>query len=240
MLRLATVAARTAARPAAASFAAARRGLSGATRLVATIDSELAEEGLPEHRAMSSELEACLVRLKANPAFAVEEEAGSCHVKLTLGSGATVDFDVRGTSEIEDDDGYAFDDEGNLVEDEADGGEAAEGDESAAINFVVSVEKEAAQLQFACVSAGGFPSIEGVSLTKPGQSSDPDGLGEERAYTGPVFDELDMDVQGAMEKYLEGNGVDEDLCNFIEMYADFKEHQEYISWLENVKAFVEE
>ncbi|KAG6843987.1 hypothetical protein H0H87_010946 [Tephrocybe sp. NHM501043] len=58
-------------------------------------------------------------------------------------------------------------------------------------------------------------------------------------YLGPQFDTLDMNVQEEVEKYLAERGVNETAALFIPEYAEFKEQKEYVSWLKNVKSFVE-
>jgi len=60
--------------------------------------------------------------------------------------------------------------------------------------------------------------------------------GEE--YSGPIFEELDGELQNGLNTYLADHGVDETVASFITMYADFKEQQEYTHWLTNVANFV--
>ncbi|KIY47856.1 mitochondrial glyco protein [Fistulina hepatica ATCC 64428] len=58
-------------------------------------------------------------------------------------------------------------------------------------------------------------------------------------YIGPQFDSLDISLQEEMEKYLQERGVNESLAVFIPEYAEYKEQQEYVQWLGNVKDFIE-
>ncbi|KAK2802526.1 hypothetical protein FQN50_007332 [Emmonsiellopsis sp. PD_5] len=58
-------------------------------------------------------------------------------------------------------------------------------------------------------------------------------------YGGPPFGNLDTDLQTLMERYLEERGVDAALANFVPDYIEFKEQNEYVNWLGNVKKFVE-
>ncbi|KAI9772039.1 MAG: hypothetical protein M1840_001327 [Geoglossum simile] len=58
-------------------------------------------------------------------------------------------------------------------------------------------------------------------------------------YTGPPFGNLDEDLQVLLERYLDERGVNTALALFIPDYIDYKEQKEYISWLSNVKKFVE-
>ncbi|KAL9938674.1 hypothetical protein V8E36_002393 [Tilletia maclaganii] len=58
-------------------------------------------------------------------------------------------------------------------------------------------------------------------------------------YIGPQFDTLDLKVQEQFENFLEERGFDAPLAIFIVQYAEYKEQNEYRTWLERVKAFVE-
>ncbi|CCA75990.1 related to mitochondrial p32 family protein, partial [Serendipita indica DSM 11827] len=58
-------------------------------------------------------------------------------------------------------------------------------------------------------------------------------------YAGPMFDHLDQSLQEAFEEYLKARKVDSDLALFIPEYAAWKEQQEYVSWLDGVKNFVQ-
>ena len=91
-----------------------------------------------------------------------------------------------------------------------------------------------ARLVFDCVAAD-EPQIEKVSHFAPGSETDDD-----EAYAGPEFEELDPALQEAFDAHLERLGVDAELCSFICMFADHKEHREYVQWMEAVKRAVEE
>jgi complement component 1 Q subcomponent-binding protein len=58
-------------------------------------------------------------------------------------------------------------------------------------------------------------------------------------YPGPQFETLDSDIQILFEKYLEERGINTAVAMFIPNYVDYKEQKEYISWLKNVKNFIE-
>ena len=58
-------------------------------------------------------------------------------------------------------------------------------------------------------------------------------------YAGPPFQQLDEEVQGIMENYLNARGITSYLATFIPDYIDVKEQKEYIGWLGRVKEFVE-
>ncbi|KAG6909487.1 hypothetical protein DXG01_017209 [Tephrocybe rancida] len=86
--------------------------------------------------------------------------------------------------------------------------------------------------------------VENVSFYKDAQlgldlSADADWK-RRGTYLGPQFETLDVGVQEEFEKYLAERGVNETAALFIPEYAEFKEQKEYVSWLTNVKTFIEQ
>lgn len=61
----------------------------------------------------------------------------------------------------------------------------------------------------------------------------------ELQYKGPPFSNLDEELQESLELYLESRGINEELATFISVYSEFKENNEYISWLKKMKTFFE-
>ncbi|KAL0259850.1 Mitochondrial acidic protein mam33 [Diplodia seriata] len=57
-------------------------------------------------------------------------------------------------------------------------------------------------------------------------------------YPGPLFGQLDEDLQLLLEEFLEERGIDTRMALFIPDYIDYKEQREYLKWLENLKGFV--
>lgn len=58
-------------------------------------------------------------------------------------------------------------------------------------------------------------------------------------YVGPPFGNLDEDLQVVLERYLDERGINTALALFVPDYIDMKEQKEYLTWLANVKNFVE-
>lgn len=58
-------------------------------------------------------------------------------------------------------------------------------------------------------------------------------------YPGPPFDSVDTDVQTLMDRYIEERGINQALAVFAADYMTWKEQREYVSWLKNIKSFVE-
>lgn len=81
--------------------------------------------------------------------------------------------------------------------DEGEGDEEEEGlDDTNDVSFNVTVTKAGTSLVFECVSDGTYVDIRHVSLEPAG------GLDSETAFTGPVFAELDAELQGGFRDYL--------------------------------------
>ncbi|KAJ5766941.1 uncharacterized protein N7511_004557 [Penicillium nucicola] len=57
-------------------------------------------------------------------------------------------------------------------------------------------------------------------------------------YAGPPFENLDEDLQGLWERYLEERGLNAEFANMIPDYISVKEQKEYLRWLDAVKNFV--
>lgn len=55
------------------------------------------------------------------------------------------------------------------------------------------------------------------------------------AYTGPVYGNLDEDLQRLMENYLRERGINTTLAQWVPEYIDFKEQREYMKWLSGKK-----
>lgn len=61
----------------------------------------------------------------------------------------------------------------------------------------------------------------------------------EHLYTGPPFQQLDEEVQGFLEQYLDVRGINTALALFIPDYIDVKEQKEYLGWLQRMKEFID-
>ncbi|PNW77682.1 hypothetical protein CHLRE_10g447100v5 [Chlamydomonas reinhardtii] len=108
-----------------------------------------------------------------------------------------------------------------------------DGDEGiSVVAFNVSVAKGDRVLLFECESDGNSVNINHVSLEPK------EGLGSESMYSGPVFDELDDNLQGQFGKYLEDRGITAELGEYLRFLIYDKEQREYQNWLSEVEAFV--
>jgi len=60
-----------------------------------------------------------------------------------------------------------------------------------------------------------------------------------RAYCGPEFSTLDERIQSSLVEYMEGFGVNEHMCAFIEVMSLDKDQRLYMSWLNQLKDFTQ-
>jgi complement component 1 Q subcomponent-binding protein len=60
-----------------------------------------------------------------------------------------------------------------------------------------------------------------------------------KAYVGPDFSTLDERIQTSLTEYLEGFGVNEHLCAFVECMSLDKDQRLYMNWLAKLKDFVQ-
>lgn len=165
-----------------------------------------------ENMSPDAELDAAVAKLESSGA-SISHKEGSGRVSITLSENVGVSFDCR---DVE------ADEEGDDEEEQA-----------GSIEFDVSIEKDGNRLVFECLASDGVQ-IDAVSFYRPGDDEE-----DKDVYDGPTFDELDADLQAAFYNYLEGYGVNSDLCALINMYATRKETTEYVNWLNGVKKFVE-
>lgn len=100
------------------------------------------------------------------------------------------------------------------------------------VMFNVSVVKGDKRLVFECRSDGSYMVIQHVSFEPA------DGEVSESAYTGPVYEELDEQLQTDFSDYLLERGITEELGAYLLQLLHDKEEREYMGWLQNVHGFV--
>ena len=117
--------------------------------------------------------------------------------------------------------------------------EEEEEDDAPAFRFTVTVSKAGKTMVFICQSRYAECFVESVNVTSTDVSLLDNGTPSEE-YQGPDYLELASDLQGAFGGYLiDEIGIDEDLCAFIAMYADYKEQNQYMEFLESAKSLLE-
>lgn len=91
------------------------------------------------------------------------------------------------------------------------------------------------------VAQDGYLHVDAVRHFKQGEFDlNNESVGGQRQdlYMGPVFEELEEDIQTTFCRYLEERGIDTALATFLPDYVDYKEQQEYVNWLRQVNDFV--
>lgn len=163
--------------------------------------------------------------------FVLSSTPGDTAVSLTRdfkGEKVSVDCSVnmQDSLALPFDDKLGADEDDNMDEEEDDSADGAD------VNFNVTVTKGASSLVFECISDGTYVDVRHVSLEPAG------GLESETSYTGPVFAELDEQLQSGFRDYLQERGIDEDLGEYLRQLMHDKEQEEYMRWLSAVRAFV--
>lgn len=98
--------------------------------------------------------------------------------------------------------------------------------------FTASVTRGDQALVFECKSDGTYLQVLHVSLEPASGEID------DSAYTGPVYEELDEELQQRLVEYLAERGVNEQLGEYLLRLVHDKEQREYMYWLERMRAFV--
>mmetsp|Transcript_21793 Transcript_21793/g.32187 ORF Transcript_21793/g.32187 Transcript_21793/m.32187 type:complete len:240 (-) Transcript_21793:70-789(-) len=113
----------------------------------------------------------------------------------------------------------------------------SEEESSPEVRFTLTVTKAGKTMVLNCVSVDASAVVESVVTTNEDIELIHDtGKVDEKLYQGPQFDELAEDLQDAFTEYVkEECGITSDVAAFISMFADFKEQQEYVRWLNQVK-----
>ena len=156
--------------------------------------------------------------------FTLTETKGDTLLTLTrsYGSDETVMVDVM-VNDQDEEEPLAFEDEDGEL------------DVDVSIEFVVTVLKKdkSEELVFECSSDGSYLEIKNMSL----EPSDEDEL-DEALYTGPVFEELDDEVQESLYSFLQERGITPDLAEYLLSLVHDKEQREYMDWLQKMITFL--
>ncbi|KAI8056578.1 mitochondrial glycoprotein [Syncephalis plumigaleata] len=253
-------------RPAAVSFVQPARafslsvlrmgqGLSDrdlAHQLSVELDYELSEE--------SEQVPEFLRDFKQQSKFAIQDEPGKDEVHLTRSFGnekVTVSFsisDINAAQESQELDSDLESLEKELQDEHPEAvarakSELNEIDEEEALDtfpveIQISVEKAGSGvLKFDALCESGEILVSSVIHYNDANTATEDtaeaNWKRRGMYVGPQFGQLEEDLQTKFERYLEERGVDTGLAMFIPHYIEYKEQNEYVSWLKNVKKFVE-
>ncbi|KAK9690483.1 hypothetical protein RND81_09G130900 [Saponaria officinalis] len=103
------------------------------------------------------------------------------------------------------------------------------------ITMIISISKEESNrvLEFICSA---WPdTIDVKQLFVREQSK----LPNKPPYTGPLFEDLDDEMQESIYNFLEERGIDDNLCTYLHNYIHYKDQAEFIRWMESVRKTIE-
>ena len=151
--------------------------------------------------------------------FTLTETRGDTLMSLSrqFGSNETINIDVMVNDQPEEE---PFETEEGVL------------DVDVGVLFTAQVVKGEESLVFECKSDGSYLTIMHVAVEPA------NGEMEDSAYTGPVFEELDDELQRQFQVYLEERGVGPELGGYLLRLVHDKEEREYQYWLEKTAAFL--
>ncbi|KAI5477617.1 hypothetical protein MNV49_006104 [Pseudohyphozyma bogoriensis] len=218
---------------------------SAVRRDVTPLSAKLQEELQYEQEALEPDEPAFLQEFKAEGTWTIANTPGADEVTLTRTFG---NENIRVIFSISDLDAEQAEEFAPAENELAEGDEAHHGqtENSFPIEVNITVTKEGkgqGALVIDAVAQDGFFTISNVSHYQDeklatGLSSEDDWK-RQGLYLGPEFENLDEKVQTEFEAYLDERGIDSNLALLIPDLAEYKEQQEYVSWLSKVKGFVE-
>ena len=80
--------------------------------------------------------------------------------------------------------------------------------------------------------------VENFSINTTDKMFDPSE--KDNLYNGPLFSELEDDLQDGIMLYLEEHGIDSNFAEVMQNVIRVKEQEEYIHFLDKLKVFVED
>ncbi|XP_062086903.1 uncharacterized protein At2g39795, mitochondrial [Humulus lupulus] len=102
------------------------------------------------------------------------------------------------------------------------------------ISMIVNISKEGSGHMVEIMCSAWTEEIEIGSVSIRKQENVP-----AKPYPGPVFKELDDELQNSLYDFLEARGINDQLAVFLHKYMKNKDKTEFIKWMETVKSFVE-
>ncbi|KAJ6133213.1 hypothetical protein N7471_008428 [Penicillium samsonianum] len=223
--------------------------------LLAKLEDELRHENSSEIPEFEEQLEAIQDTIKHGE-WQVKDVAGDQEVILTKKFGTEkirVSFtvaDIQNISEQEDFDDASLTDEMDFQNQsrgqdaEASAEEDIEQPEpSFPARVTITVEKpNNGALLIQTVVQDGVFQIEEVSHFANAELAQSETAEKDWArqslYAGPPFENLDEDLQGLWDRYIEDRGLNAEFANMVPDYISVKEQKEYLRWLETVKNFI--
>ncbi|KAJ7638206.1 mitochondrial glycoprotein [Roridomyces roridus] len=220
----------------ARAFSASARAFKAGSSDIALVQ-KLSEELSYEHEEMEkADKPDFLAAFESRGIWKIQDTPGSNEVVLTRQFG---NENIRLVFSIAD-----LNNQEEMYEEDPENPEEEAPEEGTSIRVVVSISKSTGPggIDVEMLCQNGQFLVETVSHYPDavlGQLTVEADWKRRELYVGPDFSTLDIQVQEALEKFLEERDINPDTALFIPEYATHKEQREYVSWLENVKKFVE-
>ena len=142
------------------------------------------------------------------------------------GETITISFDCQDEAEMDMED---MPEEQETNENEEDGASLEYG-----INMDVTITKASGEKVVVTAVASRKLIVRNVRHLALGKE-----ISDTKSYGGPLFEELNEELQDSFYSYLEDRGVDDELCFFVLSNSRVKEQAEYSNWLKKMLTFVE-
>ncbi|KAJ3109081.1 Mitochondrial acidic protein mam33 [Phlyctochytrium planicorne] len=178
---------------------------------------------------------AFLTDFKKSKLFKIEDKTGEKEISLVRTFGNEKITAIFSTDALSD----SYEYEEDAVEDE---------EKLFPVNVTILIEKKTSSedvgaMEISAVAQDKTFLIESVTYSNSSslindQTAEGDWQRRGR-YGGPVFTDLDDDLQDLFHNYLAERGFDENLAEFIPLYIEWKEQNEYTNWLKKVANWVE-
>lgn len=166
----------------------------------------------------------------------MDGQSGGANTKGAVNQGRTPGGNVK----VAPEDNVAPADRPELNDEEYPAEEEQPGSFPARAIITISKDGQKGALSIEAVSQDGGIQISNVHYFEDAAQADPKTAEKEFAnrttYPGPLFGQLDEDLQVLLEEYLEERGIDTRMALFIPDYIDYKEQKEYLKWLESKSA----
>ncbi|EGF83364.1 hypothetical protein BATDEDRAFT_84910 [Batrachochytrium dendrobatidis JAM81] len=191
--------------------------------------TKLQEEIKYEAESPENENASFLASFKAKNIWAIEDKLGGKDISMTRTFGnekITLYFNTDAISEAAEQD---------MGEDESE-------DPSVVTSCIIEKQGVEGALEITATAINGEFIVDHVFFVDSQKlaldlSAEGDWIRRSK-YGGPIFADLEENVQETFQQYLEERGFDSELANFVGLYIESKEQNEYIHWLKNVENFV--
>lgn len=177
-----------------------------------------------------------LLKERISNVMKINEVPGDMLVTLTRNHGENeviqVEFECDDVEEEDDNNEAAVDEENEEEAERHESDDSSEEDTLPQVAFTAAITRGDTSMHFECLAGEGLI-VEKVTVLSANEDDR-----SETAYSGPYFDELEPSMQSAFMSYLDERYINDDLALFIAEYAEVKEQQEYVTFLEKATKFI--